>query len=269
MRIEASGIRLNGLKSFCSGSHDSDVIPTTAQLEGSDELVILILPTCTPGVHLLDDWANMGQRQTSSGTIRFDDVAIGPEQIFYPSRLAVSPFASMRTQLAQQNLANLYLGLAEGALQEALDHSRERERSRQPAGQSNTAMDPVAAVLDRDRFATLWVQLQAADAHSLRCLEILDAAWSQGSRLTVEQRGHAAIAIAIATSKALASEVALVVSSAIFDRLGARFTDAAYGLDRFWRNARRLSLHDSAELKLQEMGAYLIDQSLPTPGFYS
>lgn len=267
LRIEANGYRLNGLKSFCSGSHDSDVIPTTAQLEGTGDLVIVILPTRSAGVQLLDDWDNMGQRQTSSGTVRFDDVAIGAGQIFYPSRLAGLPFASMRTLLAQQNLANLYLGLAEGALQEALDYSRERQRSRLAAGPSQAATDPVAAVLDRDRFATLWVQLQAADAHYQRSLEMLDAAWSEGRQLTAEQRGQTAIAIA--TTKVLASEVALAISSAIFDRLGARYTDAAYGLDRFWRNARTLSLHDSAEIKLQEIGAYLIDQSFPTPGFYS
>lgn len=264
LRRAGDGYRLHGLKSFCSGSLDSDVIPTTAWLEGSEELVIVILPTRTPGVELIDDWDNIGQRQSSSGTIRFHQVVLSPEQLFHPARKAGSAFGSMRTLVAQQNLANLYLGLAEGALQEAIAHSRERRRHQVEKG---SALEPSATVLDRDRFAQLWVRLQAADAHYQRSLQQLDAAWQQGAALTPDQRGRAAIAIA--TSKVLASETALEISSAIFDRLGARYTAASHGLDRYWRNIRTLSLHDSAETKLQEIGAYLIDQQWPTPGFYS
>lgn len=258
---------MNGLKSFCSGSHDSDVIPTTAWLEDSEELVIVILPTRTPGIAVFDDWDNIGQRQTSSGTVRFEDVWLSPEQMFYPSRRSGSPFASMRTLLAQQNLANIYLGLAEGALHEALEHGREGQGPHRLAAQQDGDAETAAAVLARDRYAQLWVQLQAADAHYQRSLQELEAAWQQGDQLTAEQRGQAAIAIA--TTKVLASEAALTISSAIFDRLGARYTAGGYGLDRYWRNIRTLSLHDSAETKLQEIGAYLLDQRLPTPGFYS
>ena len=122
-------------------------------------------------------------------------------------------------------------------------------------------------MLARDRFAQLWVQLQAADAHYQRSLHELEAAWQQGPELTAEQRGRAAIAIA--TTKVLASETALAISSAIFERLGARFTASGHGLDRYWRNIRTLSLHDSADAKLQDIGAYLLEDRWPTPGFYS
>lgn len=264
LRWDGDRYRLDGLKSFCSGSLDSDVIPTTAWLEGSDELVIVILPTRTAGVELIDDWDNIGQRQTSSGTIRFQQVALDPSQLFYPARQHGAPFASMRTLLAQQNLANLYLGLAEGALHEALGHARARHR--QTTGNAPSSESP-ATVLHRDRFAQLWVQLQAADAHYQRSLQELEAAWQQGPALTADQRGRAAIAIA--TTKVLASETALAISSAIFDRLGARFTAASHGLDRYWRNIRTLSLHDSADDKLQEIGASLLEERWPTQGFYS
>ena len=266
LRTEGDGFRLQGTKSFCSGSHDSDIIPTTAWLEGSEELVIVVLPTRTPGVHLVDDWDNIGQRQTSSGSICFDQVGISPNQIFYPMRCASSPFSSMRTLLAQLNLANLYLGLAEGALQEALDHVAQRQ-SVPPIGQSGSAAEAATVVLNRDRFAQLWVRLQAADAHYQCSLRELEAAWQMGPALTADQRGSTAISIA--TSKVLASEAALEISSAIFDRLGARFTAMSYGFDRYWRNIRTLSLHDSAEIKLQEIGAYLTEKRWPLPGFYS
>lgn len=264
LRRDGEGYRLDGLKSFCSGSLDSDVIPTTAWLEGTNELVIVILPTRTAGVELIDDWDNIGQRQTSSGTIRFQQVALHPSQLFYPARQAGAPFASMRTLLAQQNLANIYLGLAEGALQEALGHARARHRQ---ITENGPTFESPATALHRDRFAQLWVKLQAADAHYERSLQQLEAAWQQGPALTADQRGRAAIAIA--TTKVLASETALAISSAIFDRLGARFTAASQGLDRYWRNIRTLSLHDSADDKLQEIGASLLEERWPTQGFYS
>jgi alkylation response protein AidB-like acyl-CoA dehydrogenase len=262
LRAEGDAYRLDGLKSFCSGSHDSDVIPTTAVLESTGELVIVILPTHTAGVELLDDWDAIGQRQTSSGTVRFEQVVVLPEQIVYPSRQGGSAFSTMRTLLAQLNLANIYLGVAEGALQEAVDQVRGRQ-----AGSPDQPQDPTQAVLARDRFARLWVQLQSADAHYTRALEELEAAWQQGPALSAEQRGRTAITIA--TTKVLATEAALVISSAIFDRLGARSTAASHGLDRYWRNIRTLSLHDPVETKLQEIGAYVIEGSVPTPGFYS
>lgn len=264
LRRDGDRFRLDGSKSFCSGSLDSDVIPTTAWLEGSDELVIVILPTCSPGVELIDDWDNIGQRQTSSGTIRFQQVALSPEQLFYPGRQAGSAYASMRTLLAQQNLANILLGLAEGALHEGLAHGRERQRH---SVEDDRPLERANTVLAGDRFAQLWVRLQAADAHYERSLKELETAWQQGPELTAEQRGRAAIAIA--TTKVLASETALAISSAIFERLGARFTTTSHGLDRYWRNIRTLSLHDSADVKLQEIGAYLLEDRWPTPGFYS
>lgn len=264
LRRHGAGYRLDGSKSFCSGSLDSDVIPTTAWLEGNGELVIVILPTRSPGVELIDDWDNIGQRQTSSGTIRFQQVLLSPEQLFYPGRQAGVPYASLRTLLAQQNLANIYLGLAEGALHEGLAHGRERQRQ---AVEDDRPLERVTTVLAADRFAQLWVKLQAADAHYERSLKELEAAWQQGPDLTAEQRGRAAIAIA--TTKVLASETALAISSAIFDRLGARFTASRHGLDRYWRNIRTLSLHDSADVKLQEIGVYLLEDRWPTSGFYS
>jgi alkylation response protein AidB-like acyl-CoA dehydrogenase len=267
LKPQGEGFQLEGIKSFCSGSLDSDVMPTTAWLEGSGELVIVILPTRTPGVELIDDWDNIGQRQTSSGTVHFHQVALCPSQLFYPARQAGAPFASMRTLLAQQNLANLYLGLAEGALLEAVELGRERLKATSRGIKEIEPEQAAAArVLARDRIAQLWIQLQAADAHYQRSLEALVAAWQHGRGLTAEQRGRTAIAIA--TTKVLASEAALAISAAIFDRLGARYTATSYGLDRYWRNIRTLSLHDSAEEKLQEIGAYLIEQRWPSPGFY-
>ena len=261
LRCVGAGWQLDGSKSFCSGSLDSDVIPTTAILEDTGEVVIVILPTASPGVEVIDDWDNIGQRQTSSGTVRFEQVAVPTERILYPARQAGAPFATIRTLLAQLNLANLYLGLAEGALTEARDRFHERH------GPAGGAGEGAGAVLSRDRFARLWVTLQAADAHYERSLAGVEAAWSRGRTLSEVERGDCAISVA--TTKVLATEAALTLGSALFDRVGARFTHASYGLDRYWRNARTLSLHDPLDSKLQEIGGLVLNGQHPKPDFYS
>ncbi|KEF42755.1 MAG: hypothetical protein ER33_04250 [Cyanobium sp. CACIAM 14] len=261
LRRDGDGWRLEGSKSFCSGSVDSDVIPTTAILEDTGEVVIVILPTASAGVKVIDDWDNIGQRQTSSGTVQFEQVAVRSDQILFPVRQGATPFSTIRTLLAQLNLANLYLGLAEGALKEACERFHERH------GPSGGLGDGTGAVLARDRFARLWVPLQAADAHYERSLVRLEHCWNLGRGLTPVERGDCAIAIAV--TKVLASEVALAVGSALFDRVGARYTHAALGLDRYWRNARTLSLHDPLDVKLQEIGDHVLNGQHPRPDFYS
>ena len=64
--------RLNGIKSFCSGSKDSDILPITAVNQETSELTVLAISTKREGVTIHDDWDNIGQRQTDSGSISFD-----------------------------------------------------------------------------------------------------------------------------------------------------------------------------------------------------
>lgn len=55
------------------------------------------------------------------------------------------------------------------------------------------------------------------------------------------------------------------MTSAIFEYTGARSTAAAYGLDRFWRNVRTISLHDPVAYKRDEVGRYVLNGEAPTP----
>jgi alkylation response protein AidB-like acyl-CoA dehydrogenase len=66
-----------------------------------------------------------------------------------------------------------------------------------------------------------------------------------------------------------ASDVALNVSSRLFEVTGARSTAVGHGLDNFWRNARTLSLHDPLHYKNVQLGDYLLNGTPPLPVFYS
>jgi alkylation response protein AidB-like acyl-CoA dehydrogenase len=58
------------------------------------------------------------------------------------------------------------------------------------------------------------------------------------------------------------------VTARIFDLTGARSTAARHGLDRFWRNARTLTLHDPVAHKARQVGAHFLTGALPRPGGY-
>ncbi|MGT2493465.1 acyl-CoA dehydrogenase family protein [Cupriavidus basilensis] len=85
-------------------------------------------------------------------------------------------------------------------------------------------------------------------------------------KLTAEERGEAAVAIAAAN--VLAGEVALQVSSEIFEVTGARSAVRKVGLDRFWRNARIHTLHNPSEYKTRNVGRWVLGEGHPEPGTF-
>ena len=69
--------------------------------------------------------------------------------------------------------------------------------------------------------------------------------------------------------KVAAGRCALDVTGRMFEVMGARATSARYRFDRFWRNARTLTLHDPLDCKLREVGDWALNRRYPTPGFYA
>ena len=65
------------------------------------------------------------------------------------------------------------------------------------------------------------------------------------------------------------ARVALDITSDVFEALGARATSSRYGLDRFWRNVRVHTLHDSLDLKQRDIGRWLLSGEQPAASLYS
>ncbi len=51
--------------------------------------------------------------------------------------------------------------------------------------------------------------------------------------------------------------------------MGTRSATGGAGFDRFWRNARTLSLHDPYEWKHSEIGRHVLEGWDPVPGLYT
>lgn len=259
---EGDRFRLNGTKSFCSGSVDSDLIPVSAVQDGVTGFRIVIVPTQRAGVTVNHDWNNMGQRQTDSGSITFDNVLIAADEILTPQPEG-EVFKTFRSCLTQVTFTNIYLGIALGALAAAKNYTQTSTRAWLTSGVEKATQDPYIL----HHYGELWIKVQAAVALADRANQLVQQGWDKEYRLTGQERGECAVAIA--TAKAFATTVGLEVTSKIFDVMGTRSTAASYGFDRFWRNLRTFTLHDPVDYKIRALGNWVLNDELPTPDFYS
>ncbi|HEY9727356.1 MAG TPA: acyl-CoA dehydrogenase family protein [Chroococcales cyanobacterium] len=258
---QGNKFRLNGTKSFCSGSVDSDLIPISAVQAGVTGFRIVIVPTQREGVIVNDDWDNMGQRQTNSGSITFQNVLIEADEILTPAPDA-GVFKTIRSCLTQITFANIYLGIAQGALEAAKEYTKTQTRAWLTSGVDSASQDPYIL----HDYGEMWVNLQAATLLTDKAGEVVDAAWEKQQQLTSEERGECAIAIA--TAKVAATKVGLDITSRIFEVMGARATASKYGFDRYWRNLRTFTLHDPVDYKIRTLGDWALNDRLPAPDFY-
>lgn len=255
---DADGFRLDGEKSFCSGATDSDMLVVSAH-DVDGKLKVAAFPTRRAGVTVHDDWDNMGQRQTDSGSVSFSNVRVTSDELLLSPGPLGSPFGALRPCLAQLILVNIYTGLARGALGEAIAYIHGLPTD----GAARIGSDP----FNLHTLGELTAQVKAAEALASNAVAAFQHAWSRGDAISADERG--ALAIEIACAKVAASRAALEVGSRVFDVMGARATTARLRLDRFWRNARTHTLHDPLDHKLKEIGDWALNGVYPTPSFYS
>lgn len=252
-----------GQKSFCSGALDSEMLIASALEEGSGKLLVAALPTARTGIHVVPDWNNMGQRQTDSGSVTFERVRVEARDLLLDPGPLSTPFSCLRPLVAQLVLANIYLGIAEGAFQEASHYTLHEARPWHASEVDSTDRDPYVL----GHYGEFWVGLESGRALTDRAADKLDQAWLRGAALTEAERGE--VAVAIATAKVSVTQTGLDICSRMFDVAGARATHGGLRLDRYWRNLRTHTLHDPVAYKVRELGAWALRQQYPSPSFYS
>lgn len=266
MRTKATategGVIVNGVKSFCSGALGSDYLLVSAYSD-SGQFLVAAIPSNREGIQIDDDWDAIGQRQTDSGTVHFNNVFIASDELLLEPGPTGTPFASLRAMLAQSILVNIYLGLAKGAFDAAKEYTQTKRKPWVNSGVHSATQDPYIV----QRFADLWLQLRTATVFADLAIEKLDFAWQQGSNLTKEQRGD--VSIAVIEAKVLAHRASLDISTQLFEVCGASAARGDLGFDRFWRNARTHTLHDPIDYKLRDLGNWALNGEYPLPTSYS
>ena len=254
----------SGKKSFCSGASDSEMLIASAVDENNGgKLLIAAIPSGRSGITLHNDWNNMGQRQTDSGSASFERVRVEESELLLDPGPLSTPFACLRPLIAQLTFTHMFLGIAEGAFEEARQYTLTETRPWHKSSAADVREDPYVL----GHYGEFWVALEGVRLLVQRAAELLDKAWAKGSTLSAEERGH--LATAIATAKVAATRNGLELCSRLFEVTGARSTHASLRLDRHWRNLRTQTLHDPVDYKLHELGDWALNQALPIPTFYS
>jgi alkylation response protein AidB-like acyl-CoA dehydrogenase len=256
------GFLVNGQKIYTTGAAEADYIVTwtfNPQADGVADNPLngaqaLLVPANTAGVMIHRDWDALGQRATDSGTVTFTDVKSAPDWTCSLPGKAPLPDASLRYQAG---FAAVMIGLGIGALRAAIPFVTAKSRPWPSATVNNAADDPFVRRLTGE----LTADLAAAYALALATGDLIDA----------RERGEidrTALAAPIYAAKAAASRAGLRATSEIFALMGTRSAARANGFDRFWRNARTVSLHDPVDWKHSELGQHVLTGWDPPPGIY-
>ncbi|MBY8851878.1 hypothetical protein K7G98_27780 [Saccharothrix sp. MB29] len=155
------------------------------------------------------------------------------------------------------------VALAEGALAEAARYTRTTTRPWFLSGVDEATGDPYILAA----YGELVADAKAAGLLADHASSLLHAASERGADLTADERADAAVAVS--SAKVVATRVANTTTARVFELCGARATAAGYAFDRFWRNARTLTLHDPVAYKAREVGAHFLTGEQPPFTGYS
>ncbi|ROP38130.1 acyl-CoA dehydrogenase family protein [Saccharothrix texasensis] len=261
LRPVDGGYEVTGRKTFATGASVADRLVVSATDTETGDKITFTLDAKADGITYAGDWDNIGQRLTASGGVVFDHVHVPADQV-----LGAHDDSSPRLSLAalgfQLVLAQLYVAMAEGALAEAAQYTRTTTRPWFLSGVDTATADPYIL----GTYGELVADAQAAGLLADHASDRLDQASRRGADLTRTERAETAAAIS--SAKVVATKVANQTTSRVFELCGARATAAGYAFDRFWRNARTLTLHDPVSYKAREVGAYhLTGEHAPFTGY--
>lgn len=268
---EGEEIVFRGEKSFSTGGRISDVTVLEGVLEGTDKHVFAIVPTDQEAIRFKGDWDTLGQRLTESGGVVIDGVrvpwaaAAGYVRTDAGWEFQPRVYNTLNVPLIQIIFANIYLGIAEGALATAATYTREKTRPWPYTPDLKESATQEFYILET--YGDLRSKLWAAEALTERAATLIEAINAHADTVTEAERGEAEVVIAAA--KQVAIDTGLEIGTRVYDVTGARATASSVGLDIFWRNIRTHSLHDPVAHKRAEVGRYALLGELPEPTWYT
>lgn len=261
---EGDNYVLNGLKHFATGAAVADIVISCGVAQGGEfdgELLIFAIDGKRSGVEHLDNWDHLGQRSSASGSVRFNDVVITPEDIIGIDQ--EEPFSSVVTPGVQLLFGNIYLGIAEGALEQAKTLTLARPNSWFLSNVDRYSEDPITHRV----FGELVSKTVAVEALADKLNRSYDDAVALSGATTAEDRAR--LEISIAQLKVISTEVGIEVSNRVYEVTGASATKSSIGLDVYWRNIRTHSLHDPVDYKKIEVGANFLTGAVAPVSLYT
>ncbi|MGS0646089.1 acyl-CoA dehydrogenase family protein [Komagataeibacter melomenusus] len=254
---------ISGRKIYATGASGADLVavssfdPVRAQQAGGNVRAGVrmdLVPRGAAGLRFHHDWNRMGQRATDSGTVTLEDVVVDD---FWN---ALAPDADLPQHVAlrfQAGFSAILTGIGLGALRAVCAFVPQHARPWGAAGVKSADQDPYV----RRLLGEIGADLSGAWCSVMHAGRLLDQ-YEHG------EVPRATVAMAASAARSVATRAALRAASDAPAAAGARGTDAAQGLDRYWRDARTLSLHDPVDWKNAEIGRNLLTGWAPEPGPY-
>ena len=236
---------INGQKCYISGGPNADQVTVFAKTDPADprSLNAFIVDTDMPGFEVTSVDRKMGVRGIPTGVLTFDNVRVPAANI-----VGGKEGLGMRAPLATLNslrpvVGARGVGLAEGALNYALDFARERRAFGGP-------LTDLQAI--QMKFAEMSIDIEAA-----RML-VYQGSWLVDQGRFGPEHGHM-----LSVAKAYATEMANRVASQALQVLGGQGYMMDHPLERHYRDARQLMIVEgTSEIQRLVISRALMDRNL-------
>src|SRR5689334_23892521 len=224
IRTSGDGLVVDGVKHFCTMALGASVYMVWCALDGETDmgkaLCLALVPADAPGLATDGKWDTLGMRGTYSLSVTFTGVRVDADA------LLGRPGAALQVGVIEGfglGYAAVYLGLAEAALDFALDYAKQRVVKPENIA---VAQDP-----------TVQRHLGALAAHLDAARLVLRDSAARWEGADVAERGHLAN-----RAKFAATEASLEVTSKAIQVVGGRGAYREFPLERAFRDVRTSTL---------------------------
>ena len=224
IRMDDDGVVVEGIKYFCTMALGASYYMVWGALDGGTDmaksLLLALVPAETPGIATDGKWNTLGMRATFSPSVTLNAVRIPGDAVLGDPGSAVNVGVVEAFALGY---AAIYLGIAEGALDFAVDYARKRVVRPENVP---VAHDPTV----QRHVGELRVHLDAALFVLAHGADEWEATDPVGRGLLANK------------AKYLASETALAVTSKVIQVVGGRGAYRDYPAERAFRDVRTSTL---------------------------
>ncbi len=212
-RREGDQFRIKGAKTFVSGAGHADAYLVAAR-SGDDPQVVsqFLVPAAADGVRVEETWDSMGMRATGSHDLHLDVLVDETTLLGGVEGLALW-FAQLMPHWLVASYAAVYVGVAQAAVDAAVDHIKARGLQHLPA---------VRARIGRADAAVAATRLVVREA----------------ARLVDSDAGSAECNRWVWRAKLQAGDVAAEVAASMLAAAGTSATRRGHPLERLYRDAR-------------------------------
>jgi short/branched chain acyl-CoA dehydrogenase len=224
---------VNGAKQFItnSGTDISGCVTITAvtgQENGGKEISNLIVPNGTPGFEAGEPYRKMGWNASDTRPLSFDDCRVPEGNLLGPRGSGFKQFLAILDG-GRIGVAAMGVGLAQGALDEAISYSKERQAFGQPIGKFQAI---------QAKIADLSAQIEAARLLVYRAAILKD-------------RGEA-FTLTAAQAKLITGRLAVRATEEAVQIHGGYGYIEEYPVCRFYRDAKILTIGEGTD-EVQQM----------------